>query len=117
MCTRTDKHCETENKYRNIKDHNNKCPTANDMALFFYTFFDQQLSILATLIIHLFMQFYQLNGSVGNLCIFFAFAFIEENCLNKLSLLCKDLMSYTVRNLKQYGNSIYGIIHVLEMNT
>jgi len=46
----TDKHCWTENKYRNIKDHNNKVPSSNDMLLF-YTFFDQPPSISATLFI------------------------------------------------------------------
>jgi len=40
----------------------------------------------------------KINKVWGTFCIFFAFAFIEENCLNKLSLLWKGLMSYTVRN-------------------
>jgi len=31
MCT--DKHCGTESKYQNIKDHNNKFPTSNNMLL------------------------------------------------------------------------------------
>jgi len=44
MCT--DKHCGTEHKYRNIKDHNNKFPTSNVTS--FYTFFDEPPSISAT---------------------------------------------------------------------
>ena len=36
MCT--DKYCGTENKYGNIKDHNNKFPTFNDMLLLFTPF-------------------------------------------------------------------------------
>jgi len=36
MCT--DKHCGTENKYRNVKDHENKFPTSNDMLLLFTPF-------------------------------------------------------------------------------
>jgi len=34
----TDRHCGTENKYINIKDHNNTFPTSNDMFLLFSTF-------------------------------------------------------------------------------
>ena len=34
----TNKHCGTENKYRNRKDHSNKFPTSNDMLLLFIPF-------------------------------------------------------------------------------
>ena len=74
----TDKH--SGNKYRNIKNYNNKFPTSNDMPLFLHLF-DQPLSNSDTVYI-CFMQFNQLSGrqpkcgvDVG---IFFAFGFIEE---------------------------------------
>jgi len=35
---RTDKHCGAENKYQNIKDHNFKFLTSNDMSLHFTPF-------------------------------------------------------------------------------
>jgi len=85
----TDKHCGAENKYRNIKDHNNKFPTSNDMLLFFHLFY-QPPSISATFynFIHIILSArWKIAKVSGKLCICFAFVFLEENCLIKLSWL------------------------------
>jgi len=49
MCT--DKHCGTENKYRNIKDHNSNFPTSKDMLLLFTLF--RSTTLYFSYIVHL----------------------------------------------------------------
>jgi len=74
-----------ENKCRNINDNNNnnnKFPTLNDMLLLFTPFSAK----------------WKIAKVWGKFCIFFAFGFIKENCLIKLSWLYIDIMSYTIRN-------------------
>ena len=64
-------------------------------ATIFYTFIDQPKSIYINALLSAKWKIAQVWSKFGN---FFAFGFIDENCLNKLSMLLKDLMSYTVRN-------------------
>jgi len=78
MCM--DNHCGTENKYRNIKDHNNKFPTSNDMSLFFRPFFLQPLSILATLYIFyaLILAKWKIAQVWGKYCFFLHLAIFKK---------------------------------------
>jgi len=95
MCT--DKHCRTENKYQNIKDHNNKFPTSNDMLLLLTPFSINHLVFqLHCTFVHVILSAkWKIEKVWGYL---FAFGFINETCLIKLSWLWMDIMSYTVKN-------------------